>query len=124
MEFALVTFTVNFSRAEVRQNLIFGLYTALYERDDALDMFVTNPNGAFNFSIERKANGNMDDWVTWLDSRTIRPNGQNSRIVTIRNEFNVGNQERGNEEYRAFINVIPEIAAGKAWTNEVSINLG
>lgn len=124
MEFAVVSFSIDFSTAEVSQNLAFGLYTALYERDDALDTYHSNQNGAFNFGIETKASGNADDFITWVDSRSVRPNGQNTRFFTVRREFNVGNQESGNEEYRAFVNIIPEITSGQAWSNEVSINLG
>lgn len=123
-EFAEVTFSVNFSGAEVSQNLAFGLYTALYERDDSLDTYHADQNGAFSFRIVTRANGNADDFVQWIDSRAVRPDGQNTRFFTVRREFNVGNQEAGNEEYRAFINIIPEITTGQTWTNEVSVNLG
>lgn len=124
LEFAEVTFSVNFSSAEVSQNLAFGLYTALYERDDSLDSYHVEQNGAFNINLHRRANGNMDDFIQWVDTRSVRPNGQGTRFFTVRKEFNVGNQESGNEEYRAFVNIIPEITSGRAWSNELSINLG
>lgn len=124
LEFAEVSFSVDFSTREVQENLVFGLYTALFERDDALDTFHPRANGAFSFGIDWRSNGDLDDFVRWLDSRTVRPNGLNTRFFTIRRDFNVGNQEGGNEEYRAFINVVPEITSGQAWSNEVSINLG
>lgn len=123
-EFSEVSFSVDFSTAEVSQNLAFGLFTALYERDDQLDSYHVQQNGAFNMSLHRRASGDLDDFVTWVDSRVVRPNGQNTRIFTVRKEFNVGNQEDGNEEYRALVTIVPEITSGRAWSNEVSINLG
>ncbi len=124
LEFAEVTFSINFSGSEVAHNLAFGLYTSLFERDDALDTYHPTQNGAFNFGISRRPHGDPDDFMTWVDSRAIRPDGQNTRFFTVRREFNVGNQEGGNEEYRALVNVIPEITSGQKWSNEVSINLG
>ena len=127
MEFAEVTFSIIFSAAEVAQNLSFGVHTMLFERDEKLDLYVPTPNGAFDASNTRLsilAREEEDDLISWIDSRTIRPNGQNTRLISVRKELNVGNQEEGNEEYRAFVNVVPEITSGQAWTNEVSINLG
>lgn len=124
LEFAEVSFNINFSSSEVAHNLAFGLYTVLFEIDDSLDVYHRNQNGAFNHSLEWKANGDRDDFVNWLDSRVIRPNGDSTRSFTIRKDFNVGNQEAGNEEYRAYVNVIPEITTGQAWSNQLSINLG
>ena len=99
----------------------------LFERDEKLDLYVPTPNGAFDASNTRLsilAREEEDDLISWIDSRTIRPNGQNTRLISVRKELNVGNQEDGNEEYQAFINVVPEITSGQAWTNEVIINLG
>lgn len=123
-EYAEVTFQVNFTTAEVEQNLLFGLHTMLYERDDSIDVYIPRPNGAFSLSVDKISKGNADDYVRYLDSRSIRPNGRSTQFFRIRREFNVGNQEGGNEEYRALVNIIPEIAPGRAWTNELSINLG
>jgi hypothetical protein len=128
MEFAEVTFSINFSAAEVAQNLSFGLYTALFERDDKLDFYIPTPNGAFDWGDARLSIHSIENEdgriPSFVDTKIIRPNGQNTRLFTVRKDFDLGVQEDGNEEYRAFINVVPEITSGQAWTNEVSINLG
>lgn len=124
IEFAEVTFSINFSSQEVKENLVFGLYIPLFERDDALDTYHFEPNGAFGGSVNWRSLGDLDDFITWISFESIRPNGNNTIVLTRRKEFNVGNQESGDEEYRALVWVIPEIVEGKAWSNEVSINLG
>ncbi|MEM7085607.1 MAG: hypothetical protein AAF489_05465 [Bacteroidota bacterium] len=124
LEFAVVTFSVEFSPRELQENLLFGLYTALFERDDSLDAYHPRPNGAFNFGIEQNPKGNPDDSLGWIDARAIRPDGLSTRFFTVRRDLNVGNQEPGNEEYRAYVYVIPEITSGQSWSNEVSVNLG
>ena len=123
-EFGEVSFRITFSSQEVRENLTFGLYVALFEVDNELDTYHFEPNGAFNVSVNWRAIGDLDDFVAWLTSEQIRPNGSNSLILTRRAQFDVGNQESGEEEYKALVWVVPEIVEGKAWSNTVLINLG
>jgi len=59
-----------------------------------------------------------------LDTYHWEPNGNYTFMLTRRKEFDVGNQESGNEEYKAMVWVVPEIVAGRAWSNTLSINLG
>ncbi|CAN5706336.1 hypothetical protein BH20ACI4_BH20ACI4_11030 [soil metagenome] len=124
IEFAEVNFSINFSSQEIKENLVFGLYIPLFERDDELDTYHFEVNGAFGGSVNWRSLGDLDDFITWISFESIRPNGNSTIILTRRKEFDVGNQEDGNEEYRALVWVIPEIVEGKAWSNEVSINLG
>ena len=124
LEFAEVRFTLNFSPQEVSQNLLFGLYIPLFEVDDALDSYHWEPNGFFRVGVNWRAFGGLDDFVTWVAQETIRPNGNSTLMLTRRAEFDVGNQEWGNEEYKAMVWVVPEIVEGKAWSNTLRINLG
>lgn len=124
IEFAEVTFRITFSGQEVKENLAFGLFIPLFEVDDSLDTYHWEANGGFNVNVNWRAVGDLDDFVTWIAQESIRPNGHNSLLLTRRKEFNVGNQESGNEEYKAMVWAIPEIFEGKAWSNTLSINLG
>ena len=127
LEFAEVNFSINFSDQEVRQNLAFGLHSFLYEKDDNLDIYHLEPNGMFNVGIRLHPDRDLDDkddFVRQISREIIRPNGNSVVALTRRQEFDVGNQEDDNEEYMALVWVIPEIVEGKAWSNEVSINLG
>ena len=124
MEFGRITCNVNFSSSEVAHNLQFALYAAIFEIDDQRDTYHYNQNGAFSVSIERRAQGDRDDFIRWITSEVIRPNGNSTISIDRSLDFNVGNQERGNEEYEAVVWVVPEITDGKAWSNRVTINLG
>ena len=124
IEFAEVTARVDFASKEVAENLNFGLFIPLVEVDDAFDTYHYNANGGFNVSIDWRSVGDLDDFVTWIAARTIRPNGSSTRFVRERKEFDVGDQEGGNEEYRALVWVVPEIFEGKSWSNILRVNLG
>ncbi len=124
IEYAEVNFSINFTSKEVSDNLAFGLFIPLFEIDDAMDTYHWETNGAFNVSVNWRNIGDLDDFITWISSEVIRPNGNSTVVLTRRKEFDVGNQESGNEEYKALVWVIPEIAEGKAWSNTLKINLG
>ena len=127
LEFAEVNFSINFSDQEVRQNLAFGLHVFLYEKDDNLDIYHLEPNGMFNVGTRLHPDRELDDkddFVRRITREIIRPNGDNLVDLSRSQQFDVGNQEDGNEEYMALVWVIPEIVEGKAWSNEFSINLG
>lgn len=124
LEFAEVSCTITFSGKEVADNIAFGMFIPIFERDDGLDTYHWEANGAFNVSVNRRAIGNLDDFITWVSSEVIRPNGNHTISITRRKEFDVGNRESGNEEYRALVWVVPEICEGKAWSNELHVNLG
>ena len=124
IEFAQVSFSINFSGQEVKENLAYGLYIPLFEIDDDLDIYNLEPNGAFSVSINWEPVDDRDDFVAWISTEVIRPNGNSTISLTRRREFDVGNQESGDEEYKALVWVVPEIVEGKAWSNTLSINLG
>ena len=127
LEFAEVNCSVNFSNQEVRQNLAFGLHIFIYEKDDKLDIYHLEANGMLNVGVRLHSDNQFDDedeFVRRFSREIIRPNGNTMLPIGRREEFDVGNQEDNNEEYLALVWVVPEIVEGKAWSNEVSINLG
>lgn len=130
-EFAEVNCTVDFSGHEVEQNLTFALFIPLFEIDDEMDAFHWQPNGlqANGYWLTRGVPlvddiDARDDFVRWLSNDIVRPNGNSTRKFTRRAEFDIGEAEGGEEEYKAFVWVIPEITEGAEWTNTLSVDLG
>ena len=119
-EFARVTCRVNFSAGERDLNLRFQVYADLYERDDALDIFIPQ-NQDFATQVAR---GNRDDLIGEIGRSSIRPDGNASVDLEFRREWDFGNQESGNEEYRALITAYPDVHGATRFSNEVSVNLG
>ena len=120
-EFARVRFQVTFSGAERDLNIPFLVFADLYERDDALDNYFPQNPRDFATQIAR---GNRDDLIGEIGRRTVRPNGTAPVDVDIRREWDFGNQESGNEEYRALITAYPDIRGATRFSNEISMNLG
>ena len=120
-EFARVTCRVHFSAGERDLNLTFQVFGDLYERDDALDVFL--PQGPQKFATQ-VANGNRDDLIGEIGRRNVRPDGNSFVDLEFRREWDFGNQESGNEEYRALITAYPDIRGATRFSNEVSVNLG
>lgn len=120
-EFARVTFRVAFSLAERELNLPFTVFADLYERDDALDHYFPQNPQSFATQV---AQGNRDDLVGEIGRRMIRPNGESTVSVDLRREWDFGDQESGNEEYRALVTVYPDIRGAARFSNEISANLG
>lgn len=124
VEFAQVSFMIEYSPHEVQENISFGLFVPLFEIDDELDTYHWEANGAYNVSANWRNIGDLDDFVTWVTTQNIRPDGDNRRSYRFRKVFDVGDQEGGEEEYKAFVWAIPEVQEGKGWTNTLSVNLG
>jgi len=121
VEFARVTGRLNFSAGERDMNVSFLVYADLYERDDALDVFIPQNSNQFATQVAR---GNRDDLIGEIGRQNVRPNGNSSVDLEFRREWDFGNQESGNEEYRALITAYPDIRGATRFSNEVSINLG
>jgi hypothetical protein len=122
LEFAEVSYTVDFTAAEVDLNLPFTEYIVLWERDEELDSYV---QPADPIGITRVGVGRGDDLigVIYKGDSSIRPNGRRSISRNHRREWRFPENESGREEYRALVQVIPDIRLGGAWSNEVSIDL-
>lgn len=123
LEFAEVNCTVNFSTHEVDENLAFALFIPLFEIDERMDTYHWEPNG-LQANVNWRNFGNLDDFVKWISNDIVHPNGNSTRSFTRRSEFDVGDREGGEEEYKAFVWVIPEVTQGADWTNTLTVNLG
>lgn len=121
VEFAEVSYQIQFSADEVRLGLRFTEDVRLWERDDSLDSFY---RGVGSSRIGRQeSHGNTDDDIGLVYSGTVNPSGSSVHSRLWRKEWNFANNESGPEEYRALIQVVPEVNSGTAWSNEVSLNL-
>jgi hypothetical protein len=120
-EFAEVSYDIQFSGAEVSLNLEFDEIIHLFERDEAIDQYY-QPWG-MNLGVQWAARGNLDDSIGTVHQGTIQPNGQALLHRTHRREWSFPRNEKGAEEYRALVLVVPEIYRGSAWSNEVKIDL-
>jgi hypothetical protein len=122
LEFAEVSYDIEFSTTEQDLNLRFAEVAMLFERDSALDTFVEQM-GVIDFGLAWLPKGNLDDFVGEIFNGSVRPDGEAVVHREHRREWSFPDNEDGREEYRAFILVIPEIRRASAWSNEVSINL-
>jgi len=91
----------------------------LYERDGDLDHYI--PVGGTHKKIPR---GNPDDYIGYIGMQVVRPDGEDSKEIQFEREWDFGDQESGNEEYRTLVHAYPEIRRDIQWSNEVRINLG
>lgn len=132
LEFARITGFVDFTGREVQENLGYAVWVAIDEVDDARDIYHFYTNGQDKpetlkelKTLEQRAQDDPDDNIRqFFLAQTIRPEGRATVAIEINRDFDVGNQEDGNEEYQATIMAIPEITHGYALSNVRSINLG
>ncbi len=121
VEFAEVTYDIEFSTTEVDLDVRFTEWVYLLERDADLDSYVDTVER--NLGFAKFPIGNSDDLIGEVFRGTVRPDGHDVLHRTHRNDWNFPANEAGAEEYRALVLVVPEIRRGAAWSNEVSRNL-
>jgi hypothetical protein len=119
-EFATVEYDIFFTDAERELGLRFDEWVSLYERDDDLDRYYAM--GDANIGTRREAVGNQDDHIGQIHFGPVTATASVVHRAHTR-EWNFPNNEGGAEEYRALVQVYPEIRTGSAWSNEQSINL-
>jgi hypothetical protein len=141
LEFATVDFRVRFSPGEVALNLDYEIHIAIVEQDEQIDTYFLIPNGfaaagtVISHSrpefLRQQRRGNRDEFIYYRKADplrpagfTIRPDGDAERSMSIRMEFDVGDQERGEDEYRALVWVVPEVSTGHNMSDIVRVNLG
>jgi len=120
IEFAELTIRVNWTTRERQENMSYLVRGFVVERDDGRDFFDMLPNGSIHWS----SIGNLDDFVGNVGSRWIRPDGASSRTITMRRNWDFGNQEPGSEEYMGIATVVPETRGDIRFSAEISANLG
>lgn len=79
------------------------------------------PKGTGIVKIPR---GDSDTYIGHIQTKLARPGGKSYVDIKLSRDWDFGDQEVGNEEYRALIHAIPEICSDLEWSNEISINLG
>jgi len=119
-EFAELVIRVNWTARERQENMSYLLSGFVVERDDERDFFDMLPDGGIHW----KSIGNLDDFIGTVGRRWVRPNGQASRTITFRRNWDFGNQEVFNEEYMGIGTVVPETRGDIRFSNEISANLG
>lgn len=119
-EFAELVVTVRWTRREVSENLWYKLSGFLVEQDDRRDFFDMHPDG----NIHWLSIGNLDDFIGTIGRQWVRPSGRNSRVFTLRRNWDFGNQEAGSEEYFGIATIVPEVRSDIRSSNLIRANLG
>ena len=120
IEFARLTLNVTWTSREVQENLYYWLSGYLIEQDDGLDFMDMKPNGG----VQWEDIGGLDDFVGTIRQLWIRPNGALTRSYVLERDWNFGNQESGDEEYRGIATVVPELRSDFRMTGILKANLG
>ena len=121
-EKACVNFQVKFTTREVTENVQFGIFMLLMEKDEEFEKYHNSTNGVFSFSFSPFNLTNTGNHICWMANKTIQPNGDFEKNVEFNNEVITQNEMCDQSNYRVYIFVMPEVLCGQAWTNEVSIN--
>ena len=121
-ERAKVRFEVKFTSREVQENIQFGIFMLLMERDEEFERYHNSTNGVFSFSFSPFNLTNTGNHICWMANKTIQPNGTNKTRVEFNNEVITQNELCDQSNYRVYIFVMPEVLCGQAWTNEVCVN--
>lgn len=112
IEEAKVTFQANFSNSEVAENGRYRVRAYLYEVDDARDFYIMKPDGRF----WRHERGAVDESVGHIQSKWIRPNGENNVSVELEREWNFPDLDNNPftpvEQFQAVVSIMPEMAMG------------
>jgi len=121
-ERASIRFKVNFTSREVQDNIQFGIFMLLMERDEEFEKYHNSSNGVFSFSFSPFNLTNTGNHICWMANKTIMPNGASSTDIEFMNEVITQDETCDQSKYRVYIFVMPEVLCGQAWTNEVCIN--
>ena len=122
IEKASVSFDVSFTNREVQENVQFGVFMLLMERDEEFERYHKMSNGVFSFSFSPFNLTNTGNHICWMANKTLLPNGSDSIKVEFNNEIISQNEHSDQGNYRVYIFVMPEVLCGQAWTNEVCVN--
>lgn len=136
-QMAEVAFAVEFSQAEVNQNINFGLYVSLLQYDprNGNSFNMTNYQTPF-FSAHNGHQPNQttpymsrDNGIFWVAREVIRPNATKTHYFQRKCTFQ--RQLQGNYgssmqqgDYTAYVMVIPEITEGRGWSNVYRLGQG
>jgi len=121
-ETACVSFEINFTSREIEENIQFGVFMLLMERDEEFERYHNTDNGVFSFSFSPFNLTNTGNHICWMANKTLQPNGSTCLKVEFCNEVISQNELCDQSNYRVYIFVMPEVLCGQAWTNEICVN--
>ncbi len=121
-ERAKVGFEVTFTSREVEENIQFGIFMLLMERDEEFEKYHNSTNGVFSFSFSPFNLTNRGNHICWMANKTVQPNGSQNIKIEFNNEVITQNDLCDQSNYRVYIFVMPEVLCGQAWTNEICVN--
>ena len=121
-EQACVNFNVNFTPREIEENIQFGVFMLLMERDEEFERYHNTSNGVFSFSFSPFGFSGTGNQICWIANKTLQPNGRTSLKVEFNNELISQTEKSDQGNYRVYIFVMPEVLCGQAWTNEICVN--
>ena len=121
-ERAKVGFDVTFTSREVEENIQFGIFLLLMERDEEFEKYHNSSNGVFSFSFSPFNLTNRGNHICWMANKTVQPNGSQNIKIEFNNEVITQNDLCDQSNYRVYIFVMPEVLCGQAWTNEICVN--
>ena len=121
-EKACVRFQLSFTPREVAENIQFGIFMLLMEKDEEFEKYHNSTNGVFSFSFSPFNLTNTGNHICWMANKTVQPNGVSEIKISFNNEVISQDEMCDQSKYRVYIFVMPEVLCGQAWTNEVCIN--
>ncbi len=121
-EKACVRFQLSFTPREVAENIQFGIFMLLMEKDEEFEKYHNSTNGVFSFSFSPFNLTNTGNHICWMANKTVQPNGVSEIKIAFNNEVISQDEMCDQSKYRVYIFVMPEVLCGQAWTNEVCIN--
>ena len=121
-EKASVSFEVNFTSREIEENIQFGIFMLLMERDEEFERYHNSSNGVFSFSFSPFNLTNTGNHICWMANKSLQPNGSACAKVEFNNEVISQKELCDQSNYRVYIFVMPEVLCGQAWTNEICVN--
>jgi len=121
-EKACVRFQLSFTPREVAENIQFGIFMLLMEKDEEFEKYHNSTNGVFSFSFSPFNLTNTGNHICWMANKTVQPNGVSEIKIAFNNEVISQDEMCDQSKYRVYIFVMPEVLCGQAWTDEVCIN--
>ena len=121
-EKASINFEVKFTSREIEENIQFGVFMLLMERDEVFERYHNSSNGVFSFSFSPFNLSGTGNHICWVANKTLLPNGRSSIKVEFNNEVISQHELCDQSNYRVYIFVMPEVLCGQAWTNEICVN--
>ncbi len=119
---AEVQFAVEYSQAELSQNMQFGLYVMLIAVDERMQPVNMGHNGAREMQYQQperwmqSGNSRMQDQVLWIAREFVSPRNCKTQFYTRRAVLQRNSRFMSWPGFFAQVAVIPEITEGRGWS--------